>query len=331
MDYVTEYKNILCENEYGFLPDKPISVKGVGRGNCINFSRDGAKKEIIDLTIETKNGQINFPITFVKPNKESKHKTVIAICFESEVPNRFLPHELILDKGWAICSFAHKDVTSDDGDFDDKAAKVLKGDKDNSPGKIAMWAWAAMRVLDYLYTRDDIDLKNVAVLGHSRLGKTALVAGAFDDRFAFVHSNDSGSGGAGLFSLRNKDSESIEHLCRVFPFWFCKNFKKCVAKEGELPFDQHMLLSLIAPRCLSVGSASLDLWANPIAEQKCAEKASYAWNNLGQKGLIIPNEIEINKIYDEGRVSYYNREGVHYFSSFDWNIVLDFFNKNLNK
>lgn len=329
MDYIENYKQILQENEYGFLPDKPISVKGVSRGHYERVSIHDACKEVIDLSILMPNGEINFPITLTKPKVEGKVKTVVAICFEPEVPNRFLPHEVILDKGWAICSFCYEDVTTDDGNFENKAAKILKGDKDNSPGKIAMWAWAASRVLDYLYQRDDIDLQNVAVAGHSRLGKTALLAGAFDDRFRFVHSNNSGSGGAGLYSLRNKDSESIAHLCRVFPFWFCNNFKKFIDKEYDLPFDQHMLLSLIAPRYLSVSSSKEDLWANPYAEQKCAEKASYVWNNYGKKGLIISNKIKLGKKYNKGSVSYFVREGYHYFSSYDWSAFLDFCDKNL--
>ena len=134
MDYIENYKQILQENEYGFLPDKPISVKGVSRGRYERVSIHDACKEVIDLSILMPNGEINFPITLTKPKVEGKVKTVVAICFEPEVPNRFLPHEVILDKGWAICSFCYEDVTTDDGNFDDKAAKILKGD--NSTEKI---------------------------------------------------------------------------------------------------------------------------------------------------------------------------------------------------
>ena len=126
-----------------------------------------------------------------------------------------------------------------------------------------MWAWAAMRAADYLQTLDSADLESLAVIGHSRLGKTALVAAAFDERFRFVHSNNSGCSGAAI--IRGKTGEQIDDICRNFPFWFCENYKTYRKNESALPFDQHLLLALSATRFVSVGSAAEDLWADPAS------------------------------------------------------------------
>ena len=110
--------------------------------------------------------------------------------------------------------------------------------------------------MDYLQTCDFVDKKNIAVIGHSRLGKTALLTGAFDERFAFVISNDSGCSGAAI--SRDKEGERIDAILTRFPFWFCKNYAKYAGKEEDLPFDQHWLMSLIAPRKLTVLTGSQD-------------------------------------------------------------------------
>lgn len=324
------YKQILQENEYGYIPEKPISVVGEVKSANERFCAGKATLEKIELKAMTKNGEVVFPFTYVYAGGKKKQRTVICINFRPDVPDMYIPAEEIVDRGWAFVSLCYKDVTGDNGDINDTARILGYRTSLTAPGKIAIWAWAAMRVLDYLSTRQECDPTRTGVAGHSRLGKTALVTAAFDERFAFSHSNCSGSGGAALFGMRNKESEPIETLNRVFPFWFCENFKKFNDKEYELPFDQHYLEALIAPRYLSVASAVEDLWANPAAEAACAEKASFAWEAFGKKGLKMPDGgATAGEVYGDGNVLYSLRKGLHYFSREDWNKLLTFLDGRL--
>jgi hypothetical protein len=184
-------------------------------------------------------------------------------------------------------------------------------------------------MMDYLQTREEADKNAIGVSGHSRLGKTALLTGALDDRFAFVCSNDSGCSGAAISRGRCNGGESIRAIVERFSFWFCPNYFKYMDKANELPFDQDALLSLIAPRTLSVGSAKQDLWANPPAEFACAKKASEAWTAYGKTPLVIEGAPCVGENYHDGDVGYYVREGTHYLSREDWNRTLDFFDAKI--
>jgi hypothetical protein len=245
------------------------------------------------------------------------------INFGPEVPHKGLPAEEIVDNGFAILSFDFKAVTTDNNDFDNGLAGVLckNGRKPDSPGKIAMWAWAAQRVMDYAQTLPDIlDLDCGIVCGHSRLGKTALLAGATDERFKFVYSNDSGCSGAAI--TRGKVGESAARIYKSFPFWFCENYAKYGNNENNMPFDQHYLLASIAPRYVLVGSASTDTWADPYSEQLCCFAASDAFEN----GFVCDRQaIEGDEFFD-GDIGYHLRKGPHYFGREDWHKLIKFVN-----
>lgn len=324
---IEERKRVLQEEEYGFLPERPTKVEVELLFEDGAFCARRAPLQKFLLKAEVYGKTVQFPFCFCVPKCVQKPvKTVVALNFESQVPNKYFPAEEIIDNGWAFACVCYKDVTDDSPTMDENA-KILSTKSET--GKLMMWAWAAMRILDYLQTRDDIDCNNVGVLGHSRLGKTALLTGAFDERFAFVHSNDSGSSGAALYRSACDGSEKIEVISRVFSYWFCKKFRSYANREKELPFDQHYLLSLIAPRVLSVGSAELDFWANPQGELDGARLASEAWAECGETGLIAPETAKTGVNYHDGRVGYYVRDGGHYFAREDWNRVLAFFEKHL--
>ena len=219
-----------------------------------------------------------------------KPMAFVHINFRSNVPDEYMPSEELADGGFAVFSFGYEDVTKDNRDFSDGLAALFPaGSRNgNAPGKIALWAWAALRVMDYLQTREDVDLKNVAVVGHSRLGKTALLAAASDERFAFAISNDSGCSGAAV--TRGKERGTVADITKMFPYWFCENYKAYAGREEEMPFDQHFLLALIAPRKLYVSSAQEDQWADPPAELAGCRAASPVYGLYGLGGLVCGEE-----------------------------------------
>ena len=197
----------------------------------------------------------------------------------------------------------------------------------NDPGKIALWAWAIHRVMDYAQTLEELDLTCGCVCGHSRLGKTALLAGATDQRFRFVYSNDSGCSGAAI--TREKVGERVADICHRFPFWFCENYWKYIGKEQEMPFDQHYLLAAIAPRYVSGGSAEEDLWADPDSEMLACVAASSAYEQYGVPGFVSEDRLpKAGDVFLEGRIGYHERPGLHYFSRQDWHRLIGFINRH---
>ena len=254
--------------------------------------------------------------------------------FDPDEPTRFCPIEEIMQRGFAVLRVHYKDVTSDDNDFTSGLAGcVYPNGAENrgpeEPGKIMRWAWANMRMMDYAMTLSCLDHENGAVIGHSRLGKTALVTGMLDERFRYVVSNNAGCSGDAI--TRNKVGEKIRHIL-VADRWFCENYKKYSDKEGELPFDQHMLLATVAPRVLLVGAACEDTWADPNSEYLCCVAASKAWEQLGEKGFIAPDRLpKLGENFDEGNICYHYRWGVHFLGRIDWNIYMDTIRKHMKK
>jgi hypothetical protein len=194
-------------------------------------------------------------------------------------------------------------------------------------GTIGAWAWGLSRALDYLQTDSDLNPKGIAVFGFSRLGKAAVWAGARDQRFAMVISNESGQGGVSL--LQRKAGERLEHLHTAFPYWFAGNFYQYVGKEETLPVDGHMLLALVAPRPAYVGSAEQDTGSDPKGEFLAAVEASRVYRLLGKKGL---NSTEFPAVDQpiSGDIGYHVRTGKHDVTAYDWDRYLDFMDAHLS-
>ncbi|MDD2418636.1 MAG: hypothetical protein PHR18_05540 [Oscillospiraceae bacterium] len=316
---------VLCREEYGrLLPAGEVSAEELSTDK--SFCAGKAPLSKVRLTISLPQGEFSFPISCVLPKGNPRCPVFLLINFRDDVPDRYLPSEELVDGGFGVVSFCYKDVTSDDGDFSDGLAGVWYEGRErhgDDPGKIALWAWAAMRVMDYIQTLGGVDAGNVTVVGHSRLGKTALLAGGLDERFAGVISNNSGCSGAAI--SRGNRGETIAVICDRFPYWFCPNYRRYAGNETAMPFDQHYLLALTAPRRLYVASSAEDLWADPTGEFLGAAAASEAWEKKGEVGLICPDRLpETGEVFAQGMIGYHVRPGRHYFSRYDWQRYMEF-------
>ena len=326
-----EIKEILMHEEYGYMPPLPKAVSGEVTNRDESCASGHAVLENINITFDTPKGDFTYPIHFFAPTDGNKHPLIVLINFRPDPYDKYFPAEEILDKGFALAVIHYNDIATDNNDITDKLGGCFHRPTDGTGyGKIMLWAYGASRAADYLITRPEVDADNMAVCGHSRLGKTAMVCGAFDERFRFVYSNDSGCGGAALEQTKHEGGETISVMNEIFPVWFCENRRKYANHEDEMPFDQHFLAALTCPRYLAIGSASLDDWADQYSEQLCAVAASPAWKICGKKGYIGKEDpADIGDIFSDGDVSYHLRDGIHFFGRADWNVWMNFIKKNI--
>ena len=314
-------------NEYGVRPaaaDKPHVAFAPLGPDVVMMDGVAVRTRVQIKTAETY-GTNAFAVTaFLPATARGPIPAFLLICNRDPGENidparerrtEFWPAEEIVRRGYAAIAFYNGDVAPDcavgnsEGVFacyEDVAAWRKSCFRPHDAwGTLSAWAWGASRVMDWIVREPRIDAARVAVVGHSRGGKTALLAAVTDTRFAMACVNNSGCSGAKVNRLDLPQSESIAAITRSFPYWFCSNYRMWVNRDKEMPYDQHQFLALMAPRLVAVGSAADDAWAGPAGEDARCRLARADCD-------------------DPRKVHYHIRPGGHGLTLVDWTAYLDF-------
>jgi hypothetical protein len=279
----------------------------------------------------------SFELTIFLPNSTSGPSPVFLLLNNRSIANtdpvrrkraEFWPAEEIIARGYGIAALQVAELAPDNEQrFREGVIRLFEGEAHgiragNAWGALAAWAWGASRAMDYFETAPGVDPHRIVVVGHSRGGKAALWAGAQDERFALVISNNSGEGGAAL--SRRRVGETLEDLTRRFPHWFASNYRAFAGREDALPVDQHMLLALVAPRALYIASAVEDLSADPRGEYLALVHASPVYALWGDLPIRADDMPPANGSLSREQRGYHLRAGIHDLTSFDWDRFLNF-------
>ena len=339
-----EMIDIITHGLFGTLPS-PDFTYTVDEPTVINsyYANRTVTHSSVTMTVTIGEKSHSFKINRLLHTDKMPLPTVILNNFEPMGASRYFPIEELSEYDVNFLSVCYKEISTDDGDFSTGLAPMLLPngqDTDTTCGKIGIWAWANMRVMDYALTLPETDAKNVAIVGHSRLAKTSLYTGMMDERFRFVYSNAAGCAGDTLargntgFDRPKRvyaGGELIEDIVRNFPYWFCKNYHKCAETSIPDDFDQHFLLATVAPRYLFIGTCLTDDWADPKGEQLCALAASEAWERQGLFGLVNASDRYLNAKEEriEGHVGITKANTFHFLTRHNWASFLRFMQKHL--
>jgi hypothetical protein len=325
----------LFENQiYGQMPKAYDSIRyNISKENKTSMQGKAHLKEI-DIEVFRQNKSLKISLVLFIPNNGTKPAPAFLLINNRSKDNtdptrniksEFWPAEVIIDSGYAIAAFHVDDLAPDNKEFFMNGALQLYPEQltaDNGMRAIGSWAWGSSRVMDYFESDPEIDKKRIVLVGHSRGGKTSLWAAAQDQRFAICVTNCSGNTGAAL--TRRQFGERIVAINNAFPYWFNTNYKKYNDNEDRLPVDQHMLISLIAPRPVYATNASEDLWADPTGTFLSLKHAEAVYALYDLKSALPPNPPAINAPIIESPIAYHNREGKHNLTVYDWKNFIKF-------
>ena len=360
-----ELKELFQHYMYGRFPEKPLKVtakvlfedpkalggKGTLREVEIDFGpRDWPK---LYLLVAAPNGKAP-AACFVGPNFHGNH--TLTPHEKVRIPEAWVPAngpgvakgtnkataegrgkqsevwplQQIVEAGYATATFYCGDVQPDRPNVNEGMRATMPAVKGDSAGDetatIAWWAWGCHRAVDFLVTDKSVDPARIAVVGHSRLGKTALLAGAFDPRIAVVIPHQSGTGGAAPSRSKNPKSESVKRINTSFPHWFCDNFKKFNDDVARLPFDQNGLVAVCAPRPVLLTCAEEDQWANPAGQFDVLRAAAPVYKLYGSDDPVADKMPEPGKLSDQ-RLGYFIRTGKHSMTPADWKVFMEYGDK----
>jgi hypothetical protein len=324
---------LLEANVYGRrLP--PVFVRVEGEPARSEHTLDGGLKTIrIDARLVLGNGPQAPAVNVLLwlPKSEKPVPVFLYLNFKGNAAEHAAP--AMLARGYGVATACYEDIFPDKPEGRSKSAlaalgRTLEGElPPDEPGAIATWAWGLSRILDWLVRLPEVDATRVIVVGHSRNGKAALWAGACDERFAMVVSNESGCGGAAL--ERRNFGETTAEITRRFPHWFCPRYATYAGRAAEMPTDQHVLLAMAAPRPLYVASAIEDRWADPRGEFLACVAAEPVWRLFGLEGLGKADWPPVDAPLNTGRIGYHVRSGKHALIEYDWQRFADFADRHL--
>ncbi|QDT66867.1 alpha/beta hydrolase family protein [Calycomorphotria hydatis] len=329
-----EIVKIFEEEMYGRLPGEPEELEFEVIESDPKAMDGAATLTRVKLNCRQGEEVLSIPLTLFTPNDRKPAPTFLLINnrdLDNTDPTRqhrsgFWPAEEMIARGYGIAAIQGGDLSPD------RAGGLLEGlhrlfpqtdpRPSNGWGSLAAWGWGASRVMDFFETSDLVDETKVAVVGHSRGGKSALWTGARDQRFALVISNNSGCGGAAL--NKRVYGEPIDVIVDRFPYWFAPALQQYANREAEMPYDQHMLMALMAPRAVYVASAGDDLWADPRGEYLAIAESSPVFQLFGDEGLSTSVRPELNKPVTSQHMGYHIRPGKHNLTPVDWSYYADF-------
>ncbi len=349
---------------YGFAPAAPKIEARVTKVDDTLFGGKGRLKEIEIRFVELPENAPRLHVALFLPlpvkgpvpvflginkcgNQEVTRETAVTIhpaawqhanC--KKAPERggdadFWTVDYILSRGYGFATFHESDLDPDQHDWTDGIHPFypnLPGPKESQWGTIAAWAWGFSRAADYLVTDADIDRSRICVIGHSRRGKTALLAAALDERFALVVPHQSGTGGMAL--SRESQQEKVERINRVFPHWFNDMFTQFNDRESRLPFDQHCVVALVAPRPVLDTEGAQDAWANFPRALDSLRAADPVYKLLGAKGVVGTGLVQNDESIvgpNFGTLLQYRLDEKHTLNKKFWEKILDFADASLRK
>ena len=336
----------LYETEiYGRVPDRAPKLKFELVGTDLTaLSNSAIRKELTGHIGNPTNGPKVKLVVYLPANATQPVPVLLHLLFgnppadtpgytNSTRPGEIGPIADILARGYGYDSFRYTQI---EGDSRTNSLSIVRklalpngqiGPGWDEWGTITAWAWAASKVLDYFETDLTVDARRVALIGHSRLGKTALWAGARDPRFALIFSSCSGELGASL--ARRDYGETVDDVIANFPWWFAANFKKYSTRWNELPVDSHLLIALNAPHPVFITGGTQDQWADPNGMFLAEVAAGPVYRLLGKKDLGTTELPPLDTPLIDGDLGFLYHTGPHSITPNDWKTFLDFSDRHL--